>query len=397
MNVFRFFKIFAIITFTAALMLAQTLLFSSWTSTAVSAESAGLPGRRTTISITQMCSISLPLIANEDQYTVLWKASGHGDSTSDAFNRWNEEDPPEIPVACARCHSRIGFLDYLGEDGSPTGVVDEPAPLRILIDCPACHNTAVDTMTSVQFHSGMQITSLGREAHCMVCHQGRNSTPGVDGATSGYADDELVPQLGFINPHYLPAGATLFGTEVKGAYEYSGKAYRGRYIHVQEYDTCLECHEAHSLNLDPVGCTSCHPEAITADDFKEIRYSVGDFDGDGDQSEGLVDELTTMRDALLPAIQGYASGTIGQPIVYARFTYPYFFKDTNGNGIADPDETVSSNSYNAWTPLLLRAAYNYQWVTFDYGGYTHNGLYLIQILYDSLQDIGADMSTMIRP
>ena len=31
--------------------------------------------------------------------------------------------------------------------------------------------------------------------------------------------------LRFLNVHYFAAGATLFGTEAKGAYEYNGKTY----------------------------------------------------------------------------------------------------------------------------------------------------------------------------
>ena len=49
----------------------------------------------------------------------------------------------------------------------------------------------------------------------------------------------------------------------------------------------------------------------------------------------------------------------------------------------------------------LRAAYNYQYATKDLGAFAHNGKYLIQVLYDTLADIGqqvsVDMSGMTRP
>jgi hypothetical protein len=35
-----------------------------------------------------------------------------------------------------------------------------------------------------------------------------------------------------LNIHYFAAGATLFGTEVKGAYEFAGREYTGRNEHV---------------------------------------------------------------------------------------------------------------------------------------------------------------------
>jgi hypothetical protein len=84
-------------------------------------------------------------------------------------------------------------------------------------------------------------------------------------------------------------------------------------------------------------------------------------------------------------------------IVYNPHGFPYFFIDTNENRVADPDETNMGNRYATWTPRLLRAAYNYQWVSKDPGAYAHNPMYTMQILYDSLQDIGADVSGMARP
>jgi hypothetical protein len=48
---------------------------------------------------------------------------------------------------------------------------------------------------------------------------------------------------------------------------------------------------------------------------------------------------------------------------------------------------------------LLRAAYNYTWAAKDPGSFAHNGLYMLQVLYDTLQDIGGSdaVSGMTRP
>jgi hypothetical protein len=46
---------------------------------------------------------------------------------------------------------------------------------------------------------------------------------------------------------------------------------------------------------------------------------------------------------------------------------------------------------------LLRAAYNYQWVAKDPGAFAHNGKYMMQVLIDSLKDIGGNVSSMTRP
>ena len=57
--------------------------------------------------------------------------------------------------------------------------------------------------------------------------------------------------------------------------------------------------------------------------------------------------------------------------------------------------------YKSWSPRLLEAAYNYQYVMKDPGAYAHNGRYILQVLYDTLADlkmrVPVDMSGMVRP
>ena len=108
-------------------------------------------------------------------------------------------------------------------------------------------------------------------------------------------------------------------------------------------------------------------------------------------------EIEQMSTELFAAIQAYAAETVGAPIAYDSHAYPYFFIDGNANGVVDPEEAVRENGYTAWTPRLLRAAYNYQWASKDPGSFAHNGMYIIQTLYDSLEDVGADVSAMTRP
>ena len=48
------------------------------------------------------------------------------------------------------------------------------------------------------------------------------------------------------------------------------------------------------------------------------------------------------------------------------------------------------------TPVRM-ADTNVQYVGKDPGGFAHNPLYIIQVLYDSLKDIGYDTARMTRP
>jgi hypothetical protein len=146
----------------------------------------------------------------------------------------------------------------------------------------------------------------------------------------------------------------------------------------------------HSLAVRLDQCANCHSGISSVEDTHNIRMqdSLADYDGDGNIQEGIAMEIETMHQDLLQAIQDYAAHTAGTPIVYAQDTYPYWFTDTNANGEADQDELSYDNRYMSWTPALLRAVYNYQFVANDPGTFAHNNPYILQVLYDSLKAIG---------
>ena len=134
-----------------------------------------------------------------------------------------------------------------------------------------------------------------------------------------------------------------------GGYEYPGQAYDCKTDHVQGFNTCIGCHDQHSLKVRVEACSACHQNVKTQDDLKNIRMngSLVDYDGDGDTSKGIYYELEGVRAKLLQGIQAYAAEVSKTAIVYDAKTYPYFFIDKNGNGTADADETTFDNKYNA--------------------------------------------------
>jgi hypothetical protein len=321
--------------------------------------------------------------------------AGHFAGSEEAFRHWDEDG--EVSGSCSKCHSATGLPFYL-EEG-----VEASQPLANGFQCSTCHDAvpgySLYAVSEVTFPSGARV-SFGEEAAsniCLQCHQGRQSTPDVRAETAGVGDDEVSEDVGFLNVHYFAAGATVFGTEAQGAYEYEGQTYLGRFAHVDAFDECTECHSAHALEVNVEGCGACHAGVESAEDLHSIRITETDFDGDGDTDEGLAGEINTLYEALYPAIQAYADGTVGTPIAYDGHAYPYFFVDTNGNGEADPDEANYGNRYTTWTPRLLKAAYNYQYASKDPGTFAHNGQYILQVLYDSLTDMGGDTAGMTRP
>ena len=136
----------------------------------------------------------------------------------------------------------------------------------------------------------------------------------------------MAEGLGFANVHYFAAGATLFGDEVQGAYQFDGKEYVGRNAHVAPATAnCTECHSAHELEVKTEECTTCH---AGIEDVADIRMDSTDYDGDGDTSEGIAGEIADMTEALYAAMQAYAASTEGvSGIEYDAHAYPYFFDD----------------------------------------------------------------------
>jgi hypothetical protein len=345
------------------------------------------------------CPVAEPCqdISAQVPFYALWTDSGHADSTAEAFRHWDEESPKEVPATCAKCHSSPGFLDYVGADGTAVNAVDAPASVETVINCTTCHNEATAALTSVVFPSGAELTGLGREAVCMTCHQGRASFVQVDAAIAkaGATDDDtVVAELGFTNIHYFAAAVARYGTQVKGGYEYAGKSYDVRFDHVVGVQNCQDCHNPHSLELQVNKCVGCHTGVTDVESVQNIRMqsSMVDYDGDGDVKEGIAFEVQGMQALLLTAIQTYANEVSGSPIVYSATVYPYFIIDANADGAVDAGDT---EKYASWTPRLAKAAYNYQTSIKDPGAFAHGGKYIIELLFDSIEDLNTQLATPV--
>jgi hypothetical protein len=324
-----------------------------------------------------------------------------------------------VPAGCARCHSATGLPQYLHNAGTlvltgngtlqVTGVVGQPPSNGF--QCTTCHDEAAGfparyAVKAVTFPSGASLAFTGtKDAKgnlipadanlCLECHQGRESTVSVNRYLTPFTGADVVSStIGFKNVHYFAAGATLFGTQAKGAYEYDGQTYVG-YNAQHPLNKCTDCHDAHQLNVMVDACAKCHPGVK---DPTTIRMATDktDWNGNGDVKEPIQKEISTFQDRLYAAIQKYATGTSKTPIVYSADAYPYYFV-AGADGKAVVDAKGNTTAYNAWTPRLLKAAYNYQFSVKDPGTFAHNPMYTMQFLYDSIKDLGGDVSGLTRP
>jgi hypothetical protein len=321
-----------------------------------------------------------------------------------------------VPAGCARCHSSGGLPQYLQNAGSlfltpsglqVTGVVGQPVANGF--QCSTCHNEAKFperlAVTNVKFPSGATLTFSTKKDDkgnllpvdsnlCLECHQGRESTASVNNALAAFKDlDKADPKITFRNVHYLAAGATLFGTQAKGMYEYANKTYLGQNMHVDGYNNCTNCHDAHTQEVKVSDCKACHKTT----DPTTYRMTKDNYIGSKDNNEPMAAVVDTFKAKLYAAIQKYAKEKGGAAIIYDPASYPYFFLDKDGDGKADKDDKGNPISYNAFTPRLAEAAYNLQYVTKDPGAFAHNPKYVIQGMYDSIQDLGGDLTGLTRP
>lgn len=328
-----------------------------------------------------------------------WK--GHFGRNTEPFHYWDKEK--EIPAGCARCHGANSLPEYL-QEGKNT-------PAQHVKNGFACTNCHADLLTyarhsvpKVTFPGGATVDSGDNDANlCMTCHQGRESTASVNKAIAGLPPDTPEPKLNFLHVHFFPAGATRYGTEAKVAYEYAGKIYAGRFAHMPNVSTCTGCHQPHTGEVKIDRCGGCHDGVKNVADLVNIRMSTrGDFDGNG-KEEGLAREIANLQSELYAAIRTYAKNVGGTPIAFTTAQYPHWFADKDDNGIIDKEELKPANKYPAYTPRLLQAVYNYTFSHHDPGGAYHNGRYVLQVLYDSLESLatsgkaGVDMKGKVRP
>jgi hypothetical protein len=320
---------------------------------------------------------------------------------------------PIIDAACAKCHSGSGLPMALAGETIP----EEGVPAGNGLMCLTCHDGAnfpgLIAGKDVTMPSG-KVVSFGDNAAsnlCIECHQGRTSKKTVDekiALFSGAADapDTVVEAIkdandkdvkfSFINAHYLGIAAVWFGTDAQGFYEYEGKTYIGTNTHaeVDGKAGCVGCHDVHTGTPKEETCVACHGE-VAIDDIRGMT-STTDFNGNGNVTEGIRSEYRELRDVLYVELQKYAKTTVGTGITYNPDVYPYWFVDANGDDKAD-EVDGKTTAYSTWTPRLLKAAFNFNFVRKNPGAGVHGGKYIIQVMYDSIEDLGGDVTKFVRP
>jgi hypothetical protein len=104
---------------------------------------------------------------------------------------------------------------------------------------------------------------------------------------------------------------------------------------------------------------------------------------------------------LAEAMSKYSIAATGTGFGLKLESYPYTFIDTNQDGMIDESEGIFPNQYSTFTPRMLKALFNYMFVAKEPAAYVHNADYVLQLMYDSIEDLsalsGVTTDGLIRP
>jgi hypothetical protein len=261
-----------------------------------------------------------------------------------------------------------------------------------------------------------------------------------------WADASHATTVATNNPHYLGAVATEYGSLAAGWYQFPGKVYRGSHTHTHltknVFDpetgatvtvdrtptgtpikvaaaTCVDCHDAHTLEINQNACVGCHSQGTEAG-VEANKLAKNDFDGDSVTTNNKA-EIESVKRTLWTAIKTYSKllSQSGQTaICFDNATNAYWFISSASDIAPGSDGTCgvdgSGNaikccaSGNAWgakvtgtvteatgmTPRLYRATYNYKFAMKDPGAWVHNPRYVAQVLIDNIVDLNAGIAAL---
>jgi hypothetical protein len=244
---------------------------------------------------------------------------------------------------------------------------------------------------AITFPSGITLSDPGNPSNlCGTCHSGREAKASVDASIDS-------GRFRFINVHYLPAAGTKAGADGQVGYEYDGNTYAGAWDGHSGGSDCTDCHAAdhtdHTFRAEDnlAYCQVCHTSATELGDIRNVHS--GDVDGDGNTAESLHEELEGLSSILLARMQTTAIAS-GKYLCYDGGRYPYWMTDADRDGVCTATDTAS---FNGWNEGLMKAAFNYQLAHKDGGAWAHNFAYTAQLLIDSIEDLGGDVSALNRP
>ena len=345
-----------------------------------------------------------------------WARSGHGATAAPPWNYYDFKNVlfGNTAFDCNRCHTTTGFIKYI-TTGDTTAWGSTSDKTKEMLGCNACHIDYSFALRSTNpakgKYTGGEVTypDVGTSNLCLNCHVGRESGNTIKNIQRNYTS------AGFVNSHYLTAGGIVFG-EI--AYEYAGRdytdpvGYKHRYIGTSDSrgkntlgnpvvavnsGPCVGCHLANKTQ--PGEKHTFKPYIIVAGASKEAATPLSPTcAGCHTNPDRTLLEVTwkpRYQKALLSL--KYFLETNQYRKLYFSSRNPYFFRDSDGDGVLSVSEVVGSNVQKKWHSVggpeadeavtgknNMGAAFNYNLLIHDRGGVAHNRYYTRRLIYDAI-------------
>jgi hypothetical protein len=359
------------------------------------------------------------------------KAISYAEGLGDFHTNYLDDPFSRVSTSssCMPCHSGNAYLQkVLGDDISDNNWK--------VVGCRTCHNLDQPNSTPASndsaafaqvrafpagyefaFNSGevVDVAALGNNQICFDCHKGR--TPGVDVTALTEADAGTMNYtISYL--HYAPSMAILYGDDSKMVATYPGKTYSGRFEHPVAIDGvtqfgCVDCHDVHNTNANHVvdnkmqnpaySCNTCHGVGASYDaavlqtrtEAFSVRLLEAIYD---DMADAYALKVFDNARYLL-----FNSGLVTQ--------LEGMFETLAGDRIAQDDSLMAYiQERQKYFPNIAVAHAATSWKVFTYedgapqgqahghgGSWAHNSAFARQVMYDAIESLGGDLTSLTRP
>lgn len=315
-------------------------------------------------------------------YYAEWRNSGHANMTRTPSGSASR-------IACVRCHTAPGFIQYCNNLTSP-GVYATNYNFEALT-CQGCHDPhsaanpfQLRTSENVMLANGMVVTNAGVGGFCFNCHTSRN----------GSVTNSLVeyPAL-----QTTWGGGSAFGThdspqadmlEGVNAVTYGQVIAQAPHANVVS-NTCVGCHMQPIASTDPAfTLAGGHSTLMTYNvvtngvtNTVSVTYVCAQCHG----------ALTNFNIVVPDSVgYGYAQGIQTQVQILlnqlSMLLPPSGYQANPANYMAD-GLVKSPSSQTNWPQKFLQASYNWQFVNSDGSLGVHNGPFAIGLLKASIENL----------
>jgi hypothetical protein len=274
-------------------------------------------------------------------------------------------------VGCATCHDNSPE-----HDPHLTGADYTPGSFPLRVPTGDTEYALIEKSSAIGTSDGAQAGNYREGNACMWCHKSRKDVTNYIPTTAASVSITSTTW----GPHEGPDADVYSG---KGGYHYTGKTY-GNSSHQNFKKGCVQCHMPPVAENGGIGNHSFYPQLSSC---QSCHAGATSFDVVGGQGKVKV-MLKSLRKALNDKFLLTRNGTT----------------QLSADELADEDfeldESLPASAAPGRPPVIPATAgalYNYFVMARGSGLGVHNPKYTGQILYDSIESVGGDLTNLVRP